>query len=162
MNLLKKLILGTTIALSCFSSPVWAAQSILPQTSDEWFNCDESDTDNWAFWDNLFHDQDFLKEVLDVAEKADIEAILGCAMKTGNVQFWMIPYFIVFALEFIIELIGLIVVLMIVVGAYYYIAGGITEDKEKGKNIITHALGGFALALSAWIIVNIILLALTS
>jgi Type IV secretion system pilin len=159
MNFIKKLILGATLALFCFSSPTLAAQSVLPEFTDS--GCDESH-DFWPFWEQRFEDQDALKEYLDTATKENIEQLLACAMRTGNVQFWMVPYFIVFALEFIIEIAGLIVVLMIIVGAYYYIAGGVTDDKEKGKTIITHALGGFALTLSAWIIVNIILLALTS
>lgn len=162
MNLVKKLLLTGLAAFYCFTPSAFAATSVLPQTSDEYFNCDRTDESNWAFWDSLFNDSDYLKEILDAAEKSDIEAILGCALKTGEIQFWMVPYYVVFALEFVIDLAGLIVVLMIVVGGYYYIAGGLTDDKEKGKTIIMHALGGFVLVLSSWIIVNIILLALTS
>lgn len=162
MNLVKKLLLTGLAAFYCFIPSVFAATSVLPQTSDEWFNCDRTDETYWPIWESIFNDSDYLKEVLDTATKDQIEAILGCALKTGEVQFWMVPYFVVFALEFVIDLAGLIVVLMIVVGGYYYIAGGITDDKEKGKTIITHALGGFVLVLTSWIIVNIILLALTS
>ncbi len=162
MNLLKKIILTGLAALICFAPTTFAATSVLPQTSDEYFECDPSNKTDWGFWDSMFKDADYLKSVIDVAPKSDIEAILGCALKSGNIQFWMVPYFVVFALEFVIDLAGLIVVLMILVGAYYYIAGGLTDDKEKGRTIITHAIGGFILVLCSWIIVNIILLALTS
>ncbi len=51
---------------------------------------------------------------------------------------------------------------MILVGAYYYIAGGISEDKEKGKTIIKYAIGGFVLVLASWTLVNVLLLFLTT
>jgi Type IV secretion system pilin len=87
---------------------------------------------------------------------------LGCAIKSGQIKFWMIPYFVNYILEFMITTAGVLVVLMIVIGGYYYIAGAVTDDKEKGKTIISYALGGYALVLSAWFIVNTLLLALTA
>lgn len=163
MNLLKKIVLTGLAAFYCFVPSVFAASSVLPEVSDEYFECDPSNATDWGFWDALFNgDPDYIKAILDGAEKSDIEAILGCALKSGEIQFWMVPYYVIFVMEFVIELAGLIVVLMIMVGAYYYIAGGLTDDKEKGKTIITYALGGFVLTLSSWILVNILLLALTS
>lgn len=164
MNFIKKFILTGLAAFYSFVPGVFAASSVLPEVDDEvWFACDPSDESAWGFWEALFNgDPDYIKAILDGAEKSDIEAILGCALKSGEIQFWMVPYYVIFALEFVIELAGLIVVLMIMVGAYYYIAGGLTDDKEKGKTIITYALGGFVLTLSSWILVNILLLALTS
>lgn len=159
MNLLKKAFLSLSIGLLAFHTPAFAAQSILPEFTDD--GCDESSS-LWPFWETLFQDQDALKEYLDTASKSDIENILACAMRVGYIQFWMIPYFIAFALEFLIEVTGLLIVLMILIGAYYYIAGGVSEDKEKGKKIITYALGGFILALTSWIIVNLVLLFLTT
>ncbi len=166
MNLLKKFILTGLAAFYCFVPGVFAASSVLPEVDEsKWGTCVPGDS-NWTKkdgWAELFNgDPDYIKAILDTAEKSDIEAILGCALKTGEIQFWMVPYYVIFALEFVIELAGLIVVLMIMVGAYYYIAGGLTDDKEKGKTIITYALGGFVLTLSSWILVNILLLALTS
>lgn len=90
------------------------------------------------------------------------EDMMACALKSGNMSFWMIPFFVNNVLEFIIGLAGLIAVLMIMVGAYYYIAGGVTDDKEKGKTIIKYALGGFILVLVSWTLVNILLLFLTA
>lgn len=163
MNFLKKILATGLLAFYAFTPQILAATSVLPQTSDEYFECDPSNETDWGFWESLFEgDTDFVKALLDGIPKEDVEAILGCALKTGEVQFWMIPYYVVFVMEFVIQLAGLIVVLMIMVGAYYYIAGGLTEDKEKGKTIITYAIGGFILTLSAWILVNILLLALTS
>lgn len=174
MNLVKKLIAGLALAFSCLVPSAFAAQSVLPQVDEAVYwacepvniNTQDGLTDaeiDWMSWKGLFEtDPDILKDILDEASKDDIEAILGCALKTGEIQFWMVPYYVIFAMEFVIELAGLIVVLMIMVGAYYYIAGGLTQDKEKGKTIITYAIGGFILTLSSWILVNILLLALTS
>lgn len=87
--------------------------------------------------------------------------MMTCALKSGNMHFWMIPYFVNYALEFLIALTGLIVVLMIVIGGYYYIYGAISDDKEKGKTIISYAIGGYVLVLTSWFIVNAVLLAVT-
>ena len=57
---------------------------------------------------------------------------------------------------------GLLAILMLIVGAYFYIAGGLTDDKEKGKTVIKYALGGLVLTTLSWIIINVILLALTN
>jgi len=90
------------------------------------------------------------------------DQMLCCALKSGHISFWMLPYFVNNVLNFIIGLAGLIAVAMIMVGAYYYIAGGVTDDKEKGKTIIKFALGGFILVLVSWTLVNVLLLALTT
>lgn len=101
-----------------------------------------------------------------IAEKGvsdpEVQDFFACAIKTGNVKFWMVPYYVTFALQFLISLSGLISVLFVLIGAYYYIAGGLNEDKEKGKTIITYALGGFVLVTLAWVIVNAVLLILTT
>ncbi len=102
--------------------------------------------------------------VMQKLQKGEEEAeqILGCAIISGKVKFYMFPFFLRWVLEFIIQLAGLIAVLMVLVGGYYYIAGGVTDDKEKGKTIITYALGGLALIMLSWFLVNLLLLALTT
>lgn len=94
-------------------------------------------------------------------ESPDRENLLGCAVKTGRVSLQMVPYFVVYLINFILSLIGLVSVLFIVIGGYYYVFGGLTEDKEKGKKTIYHALLGMAVALLAWTIVNVIIRAVT-
>lgn len=88
--------------------------------------------------------------------------LLGCAIQYGEFDFWMFPYLIRYILGFILPISGVLAILMVIIGAYHYTASGLTEDKAKGRQIITYALGGMVLALSAWFIVNLILLALTS
>ena len=87
--------------------------------------------------------------------------ILGCAIKTGRISLAMIPYFITYIINFLLGLVGIISVLFIVIGGYRYVLGGLTEEKEKGKNTIMHALMGMAVALLAWTIVNVIINAVT-
>jgi hypothetical protein len=88
--------------------------------------------------------------------------LLGCAIKTGRITLGMIPYFISYVTNFFLAIIGLICVLFIVLGGYYYIYGGISDQKEKGKKTIYHALLGMGVAILAWVIVNIIMAAVTS
>lgn len=94
-------------------------------------------------------------------EGATQEFILGCAIKSGNIHFWMIPFFINRALDFALSIAGLISILMILVGAYYYIGGSLSDDKETGKTIIQYAILGLVIALSSWSVINLLLLALT-
>lgn len=90
------------------------------------------------------------------------ENLLGCAIKTGRVTLAMIPYFITYITNFLLAIVGLICVLFIVIGGYSYIYGGLTEQKEKGKKTIYNALLGLSVSVLAWVIVNIIMAAVTS
>ena len=88
--------------------------------------------------------------------------ILTCAVKTGNIHMWMIPYFIKYLAEFLIGIAGILCVLFIVIGGYQLTLGTLIEEKEKGKKTITYALIGLALVLLSWTIVNIVLFLVTS
>jgi Type IV secretion system pilin len=87
--------------------------------------------------------------------------ILGCAITTGDVKAWMIPFFIRYVLEFIIGLAGLITVGGIVYGGYLYLFAGLSDDKDKGKNAIKNGILGFILVLTSWAIVNIVITLVT-
>jgi uncharacterized membrane protein YvlD (DUF360 family) len=155
------LVIASTLLMSVPS--VSASTSILPGMGedDEW--CDPNDEDlKQYFMEGVNSGSDDLQAYIEEKGVDGASGFLACAMKLGYVKFWMIPYFVLYALQFVIQLAGLIAVLMVVVGGYYYIAGGITDDKEKGKHIITYALGGFVMVITSWFVVNLILLALTS
>lgn len=94
-------------------------------------------------------------------QTSERDNLLGCAIKTGRVSLAMIPYFITYISNFILAIIGLIVVLMIVIGGYQYVYGGLADQKEKGKKTITSALMGMSVAFLAWVIVNIVIAAIT-
>lgn len=88
--------------------------------------------------------------------------ILGCAIKTGDIKLWMIPFYIRYLLEFIIGLAGLICVGGFIYGGYMYLFSGLTQEKEKGKGAIKNAVIGLVLTLVAWALVNIVMSLLTS
>ena len=88
--------------------------------------------------------------------------VLSCGIKTGNIHLWMVPFYITNIVEFLINIVGIISVLFVILGGYYYAWGGLTEDKEKGKKTVMYALIGLALSTMAWIIVNIIQTQLTA
>ena len=159
----KKLLISLTLlsALLTGIPSVSAAATLLPSAGTDAAWCDPTDSEFVTIFQDVTNSFDFTSYINEHGAEA-LGEYLGCAMKLGLVKFWMIPYFVIYALNFAIQLAGLITVLMIVVGGYYYIAGGITDDKEKGKHIITYALGGFVLVLTSWFIVNTLLLALTS
>lgn len=90
-----------------------------------------------------------------------LNKVLGCAIKTGDVQLWMIPHFVIYIIETLLAVAGLISVLFIIIGGYQYAIGGLTEEKDKGKKSIMYAIGGLVVALLAWAIVNLVQLALT-
>jgi hypothetical protein len=73
----------------------------------------------------------------------------------------MIPYFFTYFINFLLGMSGIITVLFIVIGGYHYVVGGLTEEKEKGKNTIKHALMGMGVALLAWTIVTVLINAIT-
>lgn len=175
MKILKKILLGAVLTLLLFTvSPdiagkAYAADSILPDLDSGVMQyqlgpCDPTE-DTWYMeggWAELLAEEEKLEEAFQNNSVSDLEDVLACAMRTGNINFWMVKYFAIYALEFLLSLGALIAILMIMVGAYYYIAGGLTDDKEKGKTIITYAIGGLVLTSLSWVIVNVILLALTS
>ena len=166
--MLKKIFVG--FLLVCLSLPLGAIpaaanNTILPAGDaelEEIFPC-EIGTEYWnSFWSPMFEDFEAFKVAVEDSKEGEMDWFLSCAVKTGKIRFWMIPYFIRNILQFLINIAGILSVLMILVGAFFLIAGGATDDKEKGKNIITYALGGLVLTVLSWFIVNVVLLILTS
>ncbi|KKU77842.1 MAG: hypothetical protein UY05_C0072G0004 [Candidatus Peregrinibacteria bacterium GW2011_GWA2_47_7] len=88
--------------------------------------------------------------------KVERDTYLSCAVKTGKIKLWMVPFFITSLINFLLGLAGIISVLFIVLGGYRYVLGGITDDKESGKKTITYAIVGLIVSLSAWIVINVI------
>lgn len=147
-------IIILSFAISLFAAETaYAASTILPETTEE--DC-ESRMDE-------FDNQSKEAQITELQSSAETRSdILGCGIKTGRIHLWMVPYYITYMIEFLIGLVGLISVLFIIIGGYYYAWGGVTEDKEKGKKTVMYALVGMAIAVLAWIIVNIIQTQLTS
>lgn len=127
---------------------------ILPRTS-----CTADECNHKYDTFTTFYDQGY--KSLDQTDRGQIESLLGCAIKTGKIRLFMIPFFITRLIEFLVGLAGLIAVLFIVIGGYKFVTGGIAEDKEAGKKTVLHAIIGLVVALSAYIIINFIQAQLT-
>ena len=125
--------------------------SLLPFTKKEYADCK------------------ILMNQVEVADQTELSSkmkscrndILACGINTGRISFWMAPYFITYITNFLLGLSGLICVLFIVIGGYWYVIGGLIEKKEEGKNTIKHALMGMGISLLAWTVVNVLISAVT-
>ena len=89
------------------------------------------------------------------------QSVLACGIKTGQIRLWMVPYYIRFILEFVIQISGLACVAATVYGGFLYLFAGISEDKDKGKKAITYGIIGMIITFLAWAIVNIFIIFLT-
>jgi hypothetical protein len=87
--------------------------------------------------------------------------VLACGIRTGTIKLWMVPYYVRYILEFIIQLAGLVSVGGIIYGAYIYLFSGFGMEKDQGKKAIIYSLGGMAITLLAWAAVNIVISVLT-
>jgi len=142
-----KILLVTLFVGVLFAQGLVQAQgTILPDAGKE--NCDELLK---AYASGGYTDE--------IAPKRDV--LLGCAIKTGRISLSMVPYFIQYISNYLLGMVGLVSLLFTVLGGFLYIAGGLNEQKDKGKKYITNALTGMGIAFLAWTIVNVIMAALT-
>lgn len=146
-----------TLVLSQLSAPLVNAQ-LLPYTDMQPASCVvylneyEADADKNKFLQTKM-----------ATEKKGLNELLACGIKTGRISLAMIPYFITYISNFLLGLVGLVCVLFIVIGGYQYVTGGLTEGgKDKGKKTISHALMGMSVAILSWVVVNIVITAVTS
>ncbi|OGJ49348.1 hypothetical protein A2229_02185 [Candidatus Peregrinibacteria bacterium RIFOXYA2_FULL_33_7] len=143
------------IFVSCLILPQMSfaqGKTILPEEKPEGVTCEEMVI--------AFGEEIYLMEPEDVV--VEIGSILYCAVQTGKIHAWMVPYFIRYLAEFLIGIAGIICMLFIVIGGYQYMIGGFVEEKEKGKNTIKYAVIGLALVFLSWAIVNVMLYVFTS
>jgi hypothetical protein len=83
-------------------------------------------------------------------------------IRTGEIHLSDIPAFISYFIEIAISFAGIVAFLMIIVGGYQYIIGGIYSDmREQGKTTLIYAISGFVLSMLAYAIVNLVQLAAT-
>lgn len=162
MKYTRKIFIGFLLAIFCsslFFAPVVSAQ-ILPK-SEEGFECKDKETKKLKEDVNAaFQGIEAFREA--IKDGKNLDNLLGCAVKTGKIRLFMMPFFITYLVEFLLQIAGLIAVLFIVYGGFKYVTGGLIEDKESGKKAVIHAIIGLVVALSAWIVVNFIQMALTS
>lgn len=148
-----RLFLGLMILNSMVSLANAQGTTVLPKTSNASIeDCNRVIAQDYS-WLLLPPPQDEPREKID--------ARLTCAVLTGEIHFWMLPYFIRYLAEFLIGLAGILCMLFIVVGGYHYVFGGVTEEKDKGKRTLVYAIGGLALVLLSWTMVNVVLFLVT-
>lgn len=161
MKYMWKIFIGILLAVFCtglFFAPTASAQ-ILPK-SEESFVCKNKDGKLDKDVNAAFQGIEAFKGKIKGGK--DLDNLLGCAVKTGKIRLFMMPFFVTYLIQFLLQIAGLIAVLFIVYGGFKYVTGGLIEDKESGKKAVIHAIIGLLVALSAWIVVNFIQMALTS
>ena len=111
----------------------------------------------------IFRNQDrFSIQEVEDSGKFTVSDVLACAVKTGDIKLWMVPYYVKFFLEFVLNVAGLLAVAGLVFGGYLYLFSGVSDAKEQGKKAILYAIAGYVMTLLAWAFVNIILALLTT
>lgn len=135
---------------------------LLPQSAFAQQNTLLPEVDNCTNYDGKYYDNTYFKSLEippangEAASSGTRNGFLGCAIKKGEIHLWMLPYFISYFANFFIGIAGVVSLLFVLLGGFWYMTGGVTDDKEKGKKTITYALMGMVLTLLAWIIVNVV------
>lgn len=167
-NILSAILVSATIFSIAAGSTAYA-QGILPSgklANGEEVNCNE--LVNAEDTKSAFNSKQGFDKLIEQGQKDGLsrnesfQLLLGCAIKTGRIRMYMMPYFLIYLIEFLLRIAGIISVLFVAYGGFKYTVGGLMEDKDSGKKIITYALMGLVVSLSAWILVNFVQIALTS
>ena len=79
---------------------------------------------------------------------------LADMIRSGNIHLSNIPCFVKYFTQTLIGIAGTISVVMVMVGGFKYIVFS-DEKKQDAKSTIIHALIGLAIALMAWIVVDL-------
>jgi len=163
-----KIIISSLILFFTFAL---YSNTIIPVTEAQIIPTPETDFDNWVKnqegeYDSIADDCDTsteikFKETIRVLENSSPGSYLSCKIQTGTFLAADIPYYLTYIADFLLGIVGLISTLFIVIGGYNYIIGGISEEKEKGKNTIKHAIMGLVIALLAWAVVNSVIALVT-
>lgn len=149
---------GSTIASVC-ASEAWLAGA---GTCSQYGELMSAAKDAERAASEAASNYDTASRTIGVNEPSERDNLLGCAIKTGRISLNMLPYFVTYIANFLLSLVGIVSVLFIVIGGYQYIYGGLIDQKDKGKKTITHAVMGLAIALLSWVVVQIIITAVTS
>ncbi|MEK7673349.1 MAG: pilin [Patescibacteria group bacterium] len=129
--------------------------TVLPGTSETTQSCK-------TFMNTVSnHQSDFIEIFRTNEDEGTINHVLACGIKTGSMRLWMVPYYVRYILEFIINISGLIAVGGIVYGGYLYLFAGVTEDKDTGKKAIFYGVIGLVMTLLAWAVVNLVIALVT-
>ncbi|MDP5039105.1 MAG: pilin [Candidatus Gracilibacteria bacterium] len=105
------------------------------------------------------HYQIFASENLGIlgGVKDSVDITAKEKLRTGNITIDDIPQMIQYAINFLMGFAGTIALIFIIIGAYKIAFGGISNDKQKGKETIILAISGLILASLSWVILKIII-----
>lgn len=81
----------------------------------------------------------------------------GCDFKTGKLSAACIPGFIGHVIQIVIGFIGAFLLINILIAGYQIAVANVIDDKAAGKNRLIWSLVGFTVAVSCYLIVDIIL-----
>ena len=161
--MIKRLIFILALVLTLPSSVFASNISALPQTDKDLKDCGvamqhvEARTSDVK--SNLANREDVALKVNNVDYGQN--DIFACAIKTGDISLWMVPYFIRYVMQLLISISGLVAMGAIIAGGYMYLFTGLTEDKESGKQAIKYGFAGIIVVMLAWYAVEVLILVLT-
>lgn len=92
----------------------------------------------------------------DMSSKQKVNEILGCGIVTGRIRLYFWKPFVVYIIKNLSLLASVLAMLFISIGGYQYFMAVITGEDSNAKNTIKHAIIGLVLALSSWIIVDLV------
>lgn len=81
----------------------------------------------------------------------------GCDFQTGQLSAACIPGFIGHVIQVVIGFIGAFLLINILIAGYQIAIANVIDDKAAGKNRLIWSLVGFTVAVSCYLIVDIIL-----
>lgn len=114
------------------------ASSVLPTNSGEYFGCDTNNESDMELFEAFMRERSVIESVGegDSDTQAMMNDFLACAVKLGQIKFWMIPYFVNYALEFLITVAGVLVVLMIIVEDTITFMGPLRKTRKRVKPLL--------------------------
>lgn len=131
------------------------------ETSNQRFSCAAAYLDNFLAGESGPFDCD--QNISDSERQFTDNDILACSIITGRIRTAYIPRFIVYSIELLTLLSGVLSLLFVILGGYFYLINSLSgSDVDKGKTYIRNAILGLSLSLSAWAIVNLFQLILMS
>lgn len=81
----------------------------------------------------------------------------GTCIINGSCGLADIPFFIHYMASMLVGATGTVSVLMIMIGGYQWIIGGVSEEqKGKAKKTITYAIMGLVISLLSWGVISVV------
>lgn len=158
-NLLAK-FLGIVLILFT-ASQIGLAQSPNNLDPDGFRDIERQINDEDINFDGLLPSARYVDENGNVVENTGKAGELGRKIEDGTIGLKDIPIFIVKAIDFFTKLAGSLAILALIYGGGQYMFSEILGTKEEAKKTIMYALGGLAVTMLAWLIINIIKVQLT-